>query len=1073
MELCVLGPIELRIGSHRVNLGRGRKLALLVALLGLNGGKPLPQESMLERIFDGDTPKPATLHSYIARLRNRLQGAGADRSVLTERSGGYSLAIDPENVDWMRFSGLHSEALRIEPTGDDDVVLPKLDEARGLWRGEPLAGLRGTWVDDMREMMRKLHRSVLADWGRVALRKRPADELIGQLAEDANQYPLSGPLTRNLMLALHEAGRTEEALDAYDSLRGRLAEAKGTDPDSQLQETFQSLLGSRTGDRVPNRGGSAGQSAKPERRSGNRASALPVRDNLPRGVPDFSARASELATLLESARDGSTTTTGVHVISGMPGVGKSALATHTGHLLREDFPDARLHLDLHGNREHAPKDPMEALYELLTMLGVPGEQADSTLELRAGQWRDATSGLRALLILDDARDEDQVRWLLPGGPGCSVLVTSRHRMPGLEGAREHRLATPPPDEAIRMFATLAGRDPEDEYSQYAELVRRAECLPLALRLLANRWRRHPGWRLCDLSGRLEQARDRILAFNVGKASVEAAFRVSVSALSPVARAAFLRLGLHPVPEFGTHAAAAVIGEPLDRTRTVLDELADTSLVEESWPHRYRMHALLAEFARGRAEEELSHLERFGAIHRAMDYYLAVSMAADRAYLPHRHRLDHQHSYPVELPDIASQDAAVRWFHAELPTLLAVMSQAARDGGFERYETGIAHALAELLDAHTPSGTAVELHRRAVGIAAAMGDHERYGQALLDLGQAQLRGGDPAAALDSAGEALHNWGEAGDDVGRARALYLVGLVQQRRGRLDSAREALQEALDLAREEDHRLTVATVLVRIGVCMNHLGERRTARAHLDAARVMHRDQGNIRDQAIAATSLFAVYQDLGENQEAAAVADEAEGLLRELGDKRALACLIGNRAEFKAATFEYEEALELQLTALESLRELRDRSEIAQALCNVGRTYLNLDDPAPALPYLRESWEYATATAEYVNRAEILVGFGTAYRHLEDTGSAVECFNHALDAARHDGEAEEEAWALAGLAHIASQEGAPDHARSLFLEGQSVLDRINYPDAAILGVLADVVINDSLREFLLVESNCQYPR
>ncbi|MBB4933390.1 DNA-binding SARP family transcriptional activator [Lipingzhangella halophila] len=1067
MELRVLGPIELRIGGHWVDLGRGRTLALMVVMLGLNGGKPLPRESMLARIFNGDTSKPATLHTYVTRLRNLLQGAGAKRSVLAERSGSYSLAIDPENVDWLRFDRLHKEALRLEPTGDDDTVLAKLDEARELWRGEPLTGLSNRWALSMRETMRKVHRSVLADWGRIALRNRSPDELIGRLSEDMEQYPLDGPLTRNLMLALHEAGRTEEALAEYQSLRSRLAEAQGTDPDPQLQETFQLLLGPQTGGRTPDRHTKAGRPAKSERQRGDGSPARPMRDNLQRGVPDFSARAQEVAALLDAVRANTPTTTGVHVISGMPGVGKSALATHTGHLLRGDFPDARLHLDLHGNREHPPKDPMEALHQLLTMLGVPGQEVHPTLELRAAQWRDATSGLRALLILDDARDEDQVRWLLPGGPGCTVLVTSRHRMPELEGAREYRLDPPPPDEAVRMFATLAGQDPDDEHPRYAELVQRAECLPLALRLLANRWRRHPGWSLSDLIGQLEQARDRVSAFHAGRASLEAAFRVSLRALSPVARAAFVRLGLHPVPEFGAHAAAAVIGEPLDRTRAALDELADTSLVEEPWPHGYRMHALLAEFARGCAEEELSHLERFGATHRTMEYYLAVSVAADRAYLPHRHRLTSQHSYPVELPGIGSRDAAVRWFQRELPTLLAIMNHATRDGGFERHETGMAHALAELLDTYTPGGTAVEFHQRAVDIAARSGDHERLGQALLDLGKAQLRDGEPSSALHSAGTALHHWREAGDHVGRARTLDLIGLVHLRQGGFGHAWGNLQEALDLAQQEGHRTTMATALANLGVCMDHLGERQIARAHLDAAREMHREQGNIRAQAIAATSLSAVHHDLGENRVAITVANEAEDLLREIGDKRTLACLIGNMAEIKATAFEYDEALKLQLTALESLRELRDRSGVVQALCNVGRTYLALDDPASALPYLRESWEYATETAEHVNRAEILVGLGTAYRHLKNAGRSAECFNHALEAARYDGAAEEEAWALAGLAHLASQDGVPQRARTLFLEGRSVLDQTGHPDAVVLGILADIAIDDDLREVLLTES------
>ncbi len=1061
MELRVLGPVELHVGDHWVDLGRRQRLALMV-VLALAGGTPVPRETLRERISDdGDSKTAGTFNSYVSRVRNRLQSAGIRRNVLTERSGTYTLAIDPDNVDWLRFTRLHGEALRIESSGDTDTALAKLDEARELWRGEPLTGMSGAWARGMRERMRRVHSSVLADWGRIALRNRPPGELIGPLGEDAHHYPLNGPLTRNLMLALHEAGRTQEALTEYTRLRERLAEENGTYPDPPLPETFQYLL-------TANADGH--EQAPPQRPSDDNPhtsreqahahGGRPLRDTLQRDVPDFTGRETAIAALLDSVR---ADTADVHIITGMPGVGKSTLATHAAHLLRDDFPDARLHVDLHGNREQPPKDPMEALRELLVMLGVSGQELHPTPELRAAQWRDATAGMRVLVVLDDARDHEQVRQLLPGSPGSTVLVTSRHRMPDLDGAHDHRLEPPPPREATRLFATLARQDPHSEDTRISDLVGHAEHLPLALRLLANRLRRHPEWRLADLITQLEQARDRIAEFHAGTASLQAAFRVSLDPLSPAARTAFTRLGLHPVPEFGAHAAAAVIGETVRRSHAVLDELVDASLLTEPVRHRYRMHALLAEFARGCAAEELSPVDRFGARHRALEYYLALSTALDGAHLPYRHRLDVSHTYPVELPDVGSRRSAVRLFEAELPTLLAVLRDAAGEDGCEHHAAGMAHALAELLDTYTPSGTAVDFHQRAVGIVADAGDHERLGQSLLDLGKAQLRASDPNVALDSVGRALHHWREAGDRVGQARALDLSGLIHTIGGQHERARGDLYEALELAREGGHRPTVASALDHLGICEGYFNERQTAIGHLEDARVMNRELGETRSHGIATMNLSREYQLMGRHPEASALADEAEELLREVGDKRSLARLTSNKAELMAAAFQHEQALQLQFTTLETMRYLHDGPGTVQALSNIGRAYLALDQPTRALHHLRESWELAMRTPDQADMAEILIGLGTAHRHLKDAGHAMECYSQALETARRENKPNQEAWALEGFGYLARIEGDPQRARARFLEGQEILRRSDHPDAPLFGIVADVVIDEEMRDIL----------
>ncbi|WP_152471641.1 AfsR/SARP family transcriptional regulator [Nocardiopsis gilva] len=994
-----------------VDLGNGRELEIAV-LLGLEGGRPVSRESILKRIWRGDTGKLPTLHSAITRLRNRLEAAGVRRSILAQRNGMYTLAVGLEAVDWRRFVHLCTESKGAQRAGDVAGALAKVTDALALWTGTPFDNQSWTWALGLRSQMEQAHQSALEQWARLALRThdvQPCD-VADALAAHTPRYPLNERLTEVFMLALHQAGRTSEAVMAYHTMSRTLSEESGTNPGPDLQRTLQSLLKAEPA-ATPRRRSSSGAEKAQGPPAPDRAAPSPPRlsapgpqcDNLRHDIPDFSGRHEQLELLLTVARTPSPTAPRVHVVSGMPGVGKSTLAIHCAHLLRDDFTDGRFHLELHGSRPQSAKGPLEALHELLLMVGVPAEVIPSSIEARTSLWRDRTSGRRALLLLDDAADAAQVRPLLPSGSGWMVVITSRNQLAALEGARVLRLPAPGQEEAIRLFADISGRDSSSAYDHYAALAETCDNLPLALRIVAIRWRQHPSWPLSDVIRYLRYTRDRISELRAGDHSLEAVFRVSLDALDPATRSAFLRLGLHPAPEFGVHAAAALIGTSARSVIPILEELLDASLIEEPSRHRYTMHDLLSEFARRHADVELSRLELHSTRQRVFDHYLESCRAADHARAPHRYRLQYEPSGPVELPDINSLEESAQWFSTERSTLLAMLRWAQEHGGFERYEAAIAHALADLIDTYGPWELATDIHRRAHHLFQKRADQKGQAHALFDLGKAYLRNGDPTAASGNLAEALRLWSHSRDRIGEAQALDLIGLHRRLTGRFSEALAFHQQAARVWEEIGHSPGIARNLEYTATCRTKIGAYNEAIEGFASAIEMYAALGDIPGQAGAKNNAAHAFMRVGRLHESARLLEEAIGLLRALNDRRSQGKFLGNLALIHAKLGNRDRALGNYADALELHRSTHDRWSEVDTMCETGQIYLNQCAPSRALDYLQGALDISGSIGEHSRRAEILVSMGDAYRMLGQRKSAERHYSLALTLAQEHGHPE----------------------------------------------------------------------
>ncbi|MEU5946734.1 BTAD domain-containing putative transcriptional regulator [Micromonospora sp. NPDC047465] len=622
LAVRVLGPLEASVDGRPVTLTSPRLRSLLV-VLALSAGAPVSIDRLAAAIWDEDLPEHArrAAQVYVTRLRAAL-GADLIRTV----PGGYLLVTAPEQVDAIRFGRLLDAAAAVP---DTIVERTRLDEALALWRGAPFDGMRSAWLATVvapglvERYLTAVERRVELD-----LAQGRHEELVPQLRQLAGQYPTRERLCGQLMTALFRAGRRSDALDAYQRLRRMLADELGLDPEPSMRELHRHIL---TTEAVP---------AQPVDRW---LAAAPVPRQVPRGVTDFTGRAETLARL-DALLTGSGSVPPAEVVIaaviGTAGVGKTALALHWAHRVADHFPDGQLYVNLRGfDPSGRVMDTGEALRGFLHALGVPPQHIPPTLEAQTGMYRSLLAGKRILVLLDNARDADQVRPLLPGTPGNLALVTSRSQLAGLvaaEAAHPITVGLLPHAAARQMLAARLGADRVAAEPEATEaIITRCARLPLALAIVAARAATYPAFSLAALAETLRDPAGRLDALTAdGTAmNMRASFSWSYRSLTPDGARLFRLLGLHPGPDTSTPAAAGLAALPVRRARVILAELTCAHLVVEHRPGRYALHDLLRAYAGELARDTDPEAEHETATLRALGHHRHSAYAAARPMLP--------------------------------------------------------------------------------------------------------------------------------------------------------------------------------------------------------------------------------------------------------------------------------------------------------------------------------------------------------------------------------------------------------------------------------------------------------
>ncbi|GAB3747110.1 hypothetical protein GCM10027598_85580 [Amycolatopsis oliviviridis] len=870
----VLGELEIRHGGAGVPVGHTRQRAVL-AVLAMEAGQVVPIDLLLDRVWGERAParQRSVLRTYLSRLRPLLAPTGI---TITRQGLGYLLAAEPGIVDAHRFQRLLDSARR-QP--DPRAALELAEEALALWRGEPLAELDTPWALEVRERLRLERAAAVADRIDWALECGRHRELLAELATSAAAQPLDERTAAQLMLALYRAGRQADALRHYQRTRDRLIDELGTEPGPALRELHQRVLTADPALAVP---------------PSTRARLPAVPRQLPAPPRTFYGRDTELAQLEKILTDGGERDTMVvSAVCGAGGVGKTWLILHWAHRAIDRFPDGQLYVDLRGFDPVAEPVPVAAaLRHLLDGLGVsPGEIPGETAA-RTALYRSLLAGRRMLVVLDNARDAAQVVPLLPGSPACTVLVTSRDRLPALttrHGARSLVLTTLPDTDSHGLLASRLGSERvATEPGAVSALVRHCAGLPLALSIVAARADAHPGFPLASLVDELDEAPSSLDVLDTGEltAGLRAVFAASSQALPPEAAAVFTLLGLMPAPEPGLDALAALTSLPASRVRVLLQTLETASLVQQHRPRRYRMHDLIRLHTTELAHRELSEKDRETALRRLIDFYLHTSHTADRLLYAHDDPIDIGQPCAGARPLSPRNEAeALTWFDTEHDCLMALQRMAVAQGRhatvwrlawvldtFHRRQGNLddqlalwragASAAAETGDqaarclalwrlgaARSLTGRdheGVDLLGRALTLAEQTGDRGRQANIHQNLATAWELRGDDRRALHHAREALAILEPAGRPIRLAHALNQVGWYATRTGRHDEARTRCEAALDLFRRHENPDGEARTLDSLGYLEHRSGRHTTAVEHYRRAVTLFRELGCNYDEA-----------------------------------------------------------------------------------------------------------------------------------------------------------------------------------------------------------------------------------
>ena len=725
------------------------------------------------------------------------------------------------------------------------------------------------------------------------------------------------------------------------------------------------------------------------------AAQVRTQDRLPPDLAGFTGRTTELDRLRQTLQHSTVGGDAVVIsaIEGMAGVGKTQLAIQAGHLLtREKRFDRVLFVNLRGfhpDPAQPPADPAAVLDGFLRLLGMPGQQIPQKLEARATVYRGLLAGARALVVLDNAADADQVRPLLPETSGCLALVTSRRSLTDLDGVTHLAVDVFTADEALEFLTRAAphvpvGTDP----GAAARIAERCGYLPLALGVVAGHIRSQPGWTLTDHADRLEE-RHRQLRLDTG---VELALDLSYQYLPANRRRLMRLLALHPGQDFDAYAAAALADTDLHTAQTCLDHLCGDHLLQRGMPGRYTFHDLIRAYATTHAHDEDPPRTRRAALTRLFDHYLAGAAAAMNTLHPAE-----AHNRPpigpagTPTPDLTDPDAARGWLDTERPTLVTVAAHTAIHG-WPAHTTRLSRILARYLAGghHTD---ALTVHDHARLAAHHSGDPTGQAHALTNLGVAHYRLGRYGPAGDHLQQALTLFRQADDPAGQARTVNSLAALDYMSGRYRTATEKFAQALSLFRRAGDRAGEAHAVNNLGMVEVRLGRHRPAVDSFVQALTLFRQTGNRDGEAFALNNLGEVEVLLGRYGPAADHLGHGLTLYRQVGSRtgeaqtlEVLGTLFTHLGRPTQATEHYQHALTI-------FRETGDRHGEACALNGLGEAARSDGHPADAIAHHTAAHTVTTDIGIPDEQARAHTGLGHAHRALGDLTQARHHYRHAL--------------------------------------------------------------------------------
>jgi len=927
-EFCLLGPLQVRRGGVTLPVAPGKQRALLAALL-LSAGRAVSLDELIEVLWGAAPPPSArvSVQNHVMRLRKAL----GDGAPIRTEPNGYRIDVNHCDLDASRFEAHLAAARAAVRDGSWQIAAEQARAGLALWQGDPLADVESDLLA-ARDVPRLSELRLQAVEVRLEsdLHLGRHAEVITELQRLTAADPLRERLHGLLMLALYQDGRQAEALAAYTRARQIIVDELGTEPGAGLRELHRQILNGDPALDPPAQAPGAAQSP---------ASSVPRQ--LPAAVSGFTGRAVELQALTRTLDEASADSPGTVVISaigGTAGVGKTALALHWAHQVASRFTDGQLYVNLRGfGPSGVPMAAAEAIRGFLDALGVPPDRIPLQPEARAGLYRSLLADRAMLIVLDNARDEQQVRPLLPASPGSLVIVTSRNQLAGLAAADRARLITVDvlgQAEAVQMLTARigAGRT-ADEAGAAGEIASLCGRLPLALAVAAARAEARPGFPLATLADEMRDRAGRLDALDAGDpgSSVRAVFSWSYRQLSAEAARMFRLLGIHPGPDISPAAAAslAAVGEP--GARRTLAELARAHLAAEHVPGRYALHDLLRAYAADQARSTDSEPELAAAIGRVLDHYLHTARGGATMMLPSLGPIPLAPPSPGTTPEpFTGDEQALAWFEAEFHVLLAAMALAVDAGLFDHaWQTSL--LIHPILAAHGHYAEWTALKRRHMAAAI------REEAALIASGARDVAGtlGDYEWVPEYYANMAKLYQRLGNRRGQALCLYSLASIAEFLGQYAEALGHAEQAASLFYAIGDKWGEADLLNAVGWYHALLGDYQEARQFCRQALALNADYGSRHQEGDIWNSLGYAHYHADDFGEAADCYERALSIFRAVGDRWGEADALTNLGDVRRAAGELPQARQAWQQAIAILDDLQhpDAAKIRTKLADMG--------------------------------------------------------------------------------------------------------------------------------------------